>query len=152
MAAKQDTDTKSTASLSHFSSLNEQSLKDAIAAETVKLRDESTVREAAMDTRIKSIEDSLSKLTSSIVSQIFKHMSGSDTPFVTKTQLDEKLDRQFAMIEQLSQQIEKISNAVALPATGIINSPPRKQARSHSPDIPLGSPDHAMTDPARNIE
>jgi hypothetical protein len=125
MAKKQDTDTKSTASLSNFgSSLNEQSLKDAIAAETDKLRDESTQREAAMDTRIKSIEDSLAKLTSAIVGQIFKHMSGPDSPFVTKTQLDEKLDRQFAMIEQLSKQLEKITSAVATPATGIINSPP----------------------------
>ena len=153
MAKKQDTDTKSTASLSNFgSSLNEQSLKDAIAAEPEKLRDESSQREAAMDTRIQSIEASLSKLTSAIVGQIFTQLSGTDSPFVTKTQLDEKLDRQFAMIEKLSKQLEKITSAVATPATGIINSPPCKQARSHSPELPIGSPDHTMVESTTRLE
>jgi hypothetical protein len=72
MATKEDTDTKSTASLSHFSnSLSEQALKDTINSETDKLRVECTQCDADMDTNIKSLEDKLTSLTTAIVGDIF---------------------------------------------------------------------------------
>ena len=153
MATKQDTDTKSTASLSHFSnSLSEQALKDAINSETEKLRVESTQRDDDMDTRIKSLEDKLTSLTAAIVGEIFRKMTGEGSPFVTKTILDEKLDQQFALIEKLSRQIDKIATAVSTPPTGTIKSPPRKQARCTSPETPVASPDKAMREPPDQLE
>jgi hypothetical protein len=152
LANKHDSDTKSTASLSHFSnSLSEQTLKEAIAAETEKLRLETTARDSAMDARIQSIESRLTSLTTAIVADIFKHMSGEGSPFVTKTILEAKLDQQFALIERLSQQIEKIATAVSTTPPNTIASPPRKLPRCTGPS-PLNSEDHPMNEIHENHE
>jgi hypothetical protein len=118
-------DTKSTASTSHVSSLSEQAIKDAINLETTKLKDASKKYEAAIDIRIQSIESTLNNLATELVSQIYSKLSGPDSPFVTVLQLDEKLDR-------LSRHIETLVNSTSQPRT--IGSPARKQARTASPD------------------
>lgn len=118
-------DTKSTASTSHVSSLSEQAIKDAINLETTKLKDASKKYEAAIDIRIQSIESTLNNLATELVSQIYSKLSGPDSPFVTVLQLDEKLDR-------LSRHIENLVNSTSQPRT--IGSPARKQARTASPD------------------
>jgi len=136
MRKETTSDTKSTASMSHFSSASEQAIKDAISAETDKIRIESRKRESDIDTRIQNIESSLQTLATSLVSQIYAMLSGPDSPFVTVSLLDEKLDR-------LSIHIEKLCQAS--------NSPPRdtgnrnrKQARLSGPDQPDPSDQSTM--------
>jgi hypothetical protein len=148
MAKKQDTDTNTTASLSHFSgSLTEQAIKDAITLETDKLQVQANLRETAMETRIKSLETTLANLTAGIVADIFKHMSGANSPFVTKVILDAKLDQQFALIKKLSQQIDQIATAVAVPKSATIDSPPCKLPRNKRLKEQIdASLDHPMGD------
>ena len=121
MAKKQHTDTKSTASTSYVSSISEQTLKSAIAAESDKLKAANELRTSEIDARIQSIETSLQTLTQTLVKEIFLNLSGADSPFVTAAQLDNKLDK-------LSRQIEQLANAAS--ATPTIKSPPRKLRRS----------------------
>jgi hypothetical protein len=99
-----DTETKSTASTSHISSISEQALKTAIASETEKLKERNKLHKAEINVRISSLETTLSSLTQTIVSEIFAKLSGSDSPFVTVIQLDAKLDC-------LSQQIAQLAEA-----------------------------------------
>jgi hypothetical protein len=105
-----------------------------------------------MDAQIKYIESKLTNLTMAIISDIFQQMSGEGSPFVTKTILEAKLDQQVALIEKLSQQIEKISAAVASPLPGIIQSLPRKLTRCTSPDSPSAFPDKSMAEPPDQLD
>jgi hypothetical protein len=117
---KHHSETKSTASTSYVSSISEQALKSAIAAESDKMKAENNQRETAIDNRIQAIETSLQTLAQTLVQEIFLKLSGADSPFVTASQLDSKLDK-------LSKQIEQLAHAASNPS---IKSPPRKQHRA----------------------
>jgi hypothetical protein len=123
---KPDTDIRSTATTSHLSSISEQAIQNAINAETNKLKAASQLREAAIDVRILHIETTLNNLTANIVSQIYAKMSGPDSPFVTVSHLDSKLDC-------LSQQIAQLCIA-SNTQTRTIESPPRKLTRLSGPE------------------
>jgi hypothetical protein len=135
-----ENETKSTATTSHLSSLSENAIQNAINTETTKLKAVSKLRETAIDIRIQNLEATLQNLTTNIVSQIYAKMSGPDSPFVTVSHLDSKLER-------LSQQIEKLYIATS-PTNRNVGSPTRKQARISGPEgsnmaidaEPLGSP------------
>jgi hypothetical protein len=122
-----DTDTKSTATTSHLSSLSENAIQNAINTETTKLKAVSKLRETAIDIRIQNLEATLHNLTTNIVSQIYAKMSGPDSPFVTISHLDSKLER-------LSQQIEKLYIATSPSNRTPVGSPTRKQARLTGPE------------------
>lgn len=137
MAKKLHSETKSTASTSYVSSISEQALKSAIAAESDKLKAANDARSSAIDARIQSIETSLQTLAQTLVQEIFLKLSGVDSPFVTATQLDSKLDK-------LSRQIEQLAQAAT--ATPAIKSPPRKQRRSDQDDKAEMAIDHEPPD------
>jgi hypothetical protein len=121
-----ENETKSTATTSHLSSLSENAIQNAINNETTKLKAVSKLRETAIDIRIQNLEATLHNLTTNIVSQIYAKMSGPDSPFVTISHLDSKLER-------LSQQIEKLYIATS-PTSRNVGSPTRKQARITGPE------------------
>jgi hypothetical protein len=121
-----ENETKSTATTSHLSSLSENAIQNAINTETTKLKAVSKLREIAIDIRIQNLEATLNNLTTNIVSQIYAKMSGPDSPFVTISHLDSKLER-------LSQQIEKLYIATS-PTSRNVGSPTRKQARITGPE------------------
>jgi uncharacterized protein HemX len=121
-----ENETKSTTTTSHLSSLSENAIQNAINNETTKLKAVSKLRETAIDIRIQNLEATLHNLTTNIVSQIYAKMSGPDSPFVTISHLDSKLER-------LSQQIEKLYIATS-PTSRNVGSPTRKQARITGPE------------------
>jgi hypothetical protein len=125
-------DTKSTASMTHVSSISEQFLKDAIAAETAKIHLDTKLREEKMDNRMQGLDDQISALTKSLVADIYERLKGADSPFVTSAQLDAKLDLFTSKIERLFTAMEQN------PPSHAINSPPRKQARSTGPPTHSG--------------
>jgi uncharacterized protein HemX len=140
-----DTNTKSTATTSHLSSLSENAIQNAINNETTKLKAVSKLRETAIDIRIQNLEATLHNLTTNIVSQIYAKMSGPDSPFVTISHLDSKLER-------LSQQIEKSYIATSPSNRTPVGSPTRKQARLTGPEEtmaidsePPGTPDGSVS-------
>ena len=120
MAKKPHNETKSTASTSYISSISEQALKSAIAAKSDKMKAANQKREKAIDNRIQAIETSLQTLAQTLVQEIFLKLSGADSPYVTASQLDSKLDK-------LSRQIEQLAHAASTPS---IKSPPRKQCKA----------------------
>jgi uncharacterized protein HemX len=138
-----ENDTKSTATTSHLSSLSENAIQNAINNETSKLKAVSQLRETAIDIRIQNLEATLQNLTTNIVSQIYAKMSGPESPFVTISHLDSKLER-------LSQQIEKLYIATS-PTSRNVGSPTRKQARLSGPDeevMAIDSEPPGMPDPS----
>jgi DNA repair exonuclease SbcCD ATPase subunit len=126
-------DTKSTASMTHatnVSTITDQVIKEAIAAETAKMQSESVKAAAVIEARFQKIDDSLQLLASQLVRDIFTQLTGSNSPFVTSSQLDQKLDR-------LSQQIEQLTNGTSS-SNRSVGSPHRKQARTNGPPVNSG--------------
>jgi hypothetical protein len=70
-----------------------------------------------------SVRQQWTNASTSIVTDIFKHMSGPNSTFVTVAQLDDKLDRQFALIDQVSKQIESLTAKVTPAPANPIASP-----------------------------
>jgi hypothetical protein len=87
----------------NLSTITEQLIKVAIEAETDKLREESAKSTAIIEARFQKMDDSLQLLATQLVTEIFTQLSGANSPFVTSSQLDKKLDR-------LSKQIDRLTN------------------------------------------
>jgi hypothetical protein len=138
MPKKQDTDTNTTASFSHISSTSEQLVKNAIAVETKKMRAESERVAVLTKARFQKMDDSLQALASQLVQEIFAQLISVNSPFVTSTQLDLKLDR-------ISQQIEKLT-ANTSPQSQHIHSPPCRKSRTTGPEIHSGTEDLMETE------
>jgi hypothetical protein len=124
MQKRLDNDAKSATSITQMSSISEQLIKDTIASETAKMISESRKRELQLANKIEQIENSISAMTASIVSQIFSKLTGADSPFVTVIQLEASLDR-------ITRQLEHLTRTSS-PTPG---SPTRKQARLCGPDV-----------------
>jgi hypothetical protein len=133
LMTKNEGDTKSTASMTHatnVSTITEQIIKEAIEAETAKMHSESVKAAAVIEARFQKIDDSLQLLATQLVRDIFTQLTGSNSPFVTSSQLDQKLDR-------LSQQIEQLTNGTASSSRSV-GSPHRKLARTNGPQVNSG--------------
>jgi hypothetical protein len=102
MQKKNEGDTKSTASMTNVSTITEQMIKEAIEGETEKMQAESAKAAAVIEARFQKIDDSLQLLATQLVRDIFSQLTGANSPFVTASQLDQKLDRLSKQIKQLS--------------------------------------------------
>jgi hypothetical protein len=100
-------------------------IKDSINAETPRRMAASKLYEAQIDNCTTKIESTLNLLTTSIVPQIFTKLFGHDSPFVTITMLDKK-------VENLSRQIEKMSQATP-PQSSLTDSPPSEKVWAVGP-------------------
>lgn len=135
MHKKNEGDTNTTASMTNVSTITEQMIKEAIEAETEKMQIASAKAAAVIEARFQKIDDSLQLLATQLVRDIFTQLTGSNSPFVTSSQLDQKLDR-------LSQQIENLTNGSNGP-TRSVGSPTRKKAHTNGPSVHSGT-EHPM--------